>query len=54
MSLIDELKRRLFRWQSDGSAPLRLTQRRIFVLPTRTGLLFVAALLAMLLSLIHI
>ena len=48
MSLIDELKRRLFRWQSDGSAPLRLTQRRIFVLPTRTGLLFVAALLAML------
>jgi uncharacterized protein (DUF58 family) len=48
VGLIAELKRRLFRWQSDGSAPLRLTQRRIFVLPTRSGLLFCAALLAML------
>ena len=48
MRLIDKLKRRLFRWQSDGSAPLRLTQRRIFILPTRAGLLFAAALLAML------
>ena len=48
MGLIAEFKRRLFRWQSDGNAPLRLTQRRIFVLPTRSGLLFVAALLAML------
>ena len=48
MRLIAELKRRLFRWQSDGSAPLRLTQRRIFILPTRAGLLFAAALLAML------
>ena len=33
MRLIDNLKQRLFRWQSDGNAPLRLTQRRIFVLP---------------------
>ena len=48
MGLITELKRRLFRWQSDGSVPLRLTQRRIFVLPTRAGLLFSVALLAML------
>ena len=48
MRLIDKLKRRLFRWQSDGSSPLRLTQRRIFILPTRAGLLFAAALLAML------
>ena len=48
MGLIAELKRRLFRWQSDGSAPLRLTQRRIFVLPTRAGLLFFVALVAML------
>ena len=46
MRLIAELKRRLFRWQSDGSVPLRLTQRRIFILPTRAGLLFAAALLA--------
>lgn len=48
MALIGELKRRLFRWQSDGTAPLRLAQRRIFILPTRAGLLFAAALLAML------
>ena len=48
MRVIDNLKQRLFRWQSDGTAPLRLTQRRIFILPTRAGLLFAAALLAML------
>lgn len=48
MRLIAEFKRRLFRWQSDGTAPLRLGQRRIFILPTRAGLLFAAALLAML------
>jgi uncharacterized protein (DUF58 family) len=46
--LIAELQRRLFRWRSDGTAPLRLSQRRIFILPTRAGLLFAAALLAML------
>ncbi|MGV0951097.1 MAG: DUF58 domain-containing protein [Azonexus sp.] len=48
MGFITDLKRRLFRWQSDGTAPLRLSQRRIFILPTRAGLLFAAALLAML------
>lgn len=48
MGVIAELKHRLFRWQSDGTAPLRLAQRRIFILPTRAGLLFAAALLAML------
>ena len=48
MRLIAELQRRLFRWRSDGTAPLRLSQRRIFILPTRAGLLFAAALLAML------
>lgn len=48
MPLLANLKRRLFRWQSDGTAPLRLGQRRIFILPTRAGLLFAAALLAML------
>ena len=46
--LIAELGRRLFRWQSDGSAPFRLSQRRVFILPTRAGLLYAAALLAML------
>jgi len=48
VSLIAELQRQLFRWRSDGTAPLRLSQRRIFILPTRAGLLFAAALLAML------
>lgn len=48
MPLFAELKRRLFRWQSDGTAPLRLGQRRIFILPTRAGLIFATALLAML------
>ena len=48
MAIVADLKRRLFRWQSDGTAPLRLAQRRIFILPTRAGLLFAAALLAML------
>jgi uncharacterized protein (DUF58 family) len=48
VGFITDLKRRMFRWQSDGTAPLRLSQRRIFILPTRAGLLFAAALLAML------
>ena len=48
MRLLKELQRRLFRWRSDGSGPVRLSQRRIFILPTRAGLLYVAALLAML------
>lgn len=48
MRLITELGRRLFRWQSDGSTPFRLSQRRVFILPTRAGLLYAAALLAML------
>jgi uncharacterized protein (DUF58 family) len=43
-----DLKQWLFRWQSDGTGTIRLAQRRIFILPTRAGLLFVAALLAML------
>jgi uncharacterized protein (DUF58 family) len=48
VGVVADLKRRLFRWRSDGTAPLRLSQRRIFILPTRAGLLFAAALLAML------
>lgn len=48
MRLIRELQRRLFRLRSDGNGPVRLTQRRIFILPTRAGLLYVVALLAML------
>ncbi len=53
MSLIADLQQRLFRWRSDGSAPLRLGQRRIFILPSRAGLLYAAALVAMLLGAIN-
>ena len=48
MSLLATLRQRLFRWQSDGTAPLRLGQRRIFILPSCGGLLYALALLAML------
>ena len=45
---------RLFRWRvSDGTAPVILTQRRIFIVPTRLGFLFAAALVVMLLGAIN-
>lgn len=47
MSLLASLKQRLFRWQSDGSIAFRLSQRRIFIVPTRPGMLFAITLLAM-------
>ncbi len=53
MSLAATLKQQLFRWKSDGTAPLRLGRRRIFILPTRSGLLFAAVLLVMLVSAIN-
>lgn len=53
MTLYAALKQKLFRWQSDGHAPLRLGQRRIFIIPTRGGLLFVAALIVMLIGAIN-
>lgn len=53
MGLAAALKQKLFRWQSDGTVPLRLGQRRIFILPTRGGLLFAGALLVMLLGAIN-
>ncbi len=44
----------LFRWgRSDGSSPLVLGQRRIFILPTRAGLLYAVALAVMLLGAIN-
>lgn len=44
----------LFRWQvSDGNGPLVLTQRRIFIIPTRLGLLYGLALVVMLLGAIN-
>ena len=53
MALLATLKQKLFRWESDGLAPVRLSQRRIFILPTRSGLVFAIALIAMLLSAIN-
>jgi len=45
---------RLFRWrQSDGTGTVVLGQRRIFILPSRAGLLFAAALAVMLLGAIN-
>ncbi len=53
MSLVSSLKQRLFRWQSDGTTRFRLGQRRIFIVPTRAGLLFATALLVMLIGAIN-
>lgn len=53
MKLLAQLKQALFRWQSDGTAPLRLGQRRIFIIPSRGGLLFVSALVVMLIGAIN-
>lgn len=53
MSIATTLKQKLFRWQIDGLGPLRLSQRRIFILPTRGGLLFALALVVMLLGAIN-
>lgn len=53
MGLVASLKQKLFRWQSDGTAPLRLGQRRVFILPTRAGLLYALALVVMLLGAIN-
>lgn len=47
------LKQLLFRWKSDGTGPLRLGQRRIFIVPSRGGLLFALALVVMLLGAIN-
>lgn len=51
--MLARLKQQLFRWRSDGTAPFRLGQRRVFILPTRAGLLFALALLVMLLGAIN-
>jgi uncharacterized protein (DUF58 family) len=53
MAVLATLKQKLFRWESDGVAPLRLGQRRVFILPTRGGLVFAIALIAMLLGAIN-
>lgn len=53
MGIVATLKQQLFRWKSDGTAPLRLGQRRIFIIPTRGGLLFAVALIVMLIGAIN-
>jgi uncharacterized protein (DUF58 family) len=51
--LLAFLKQKLFRWQSDGMAPLRLGQRRIFIVPSRGGLLYAMTLIVMLIGAIN-
>lgn len=53
MPLAASLKNWLFRWRSDGMEPIVLTQRRIFILPTKAGLLFAGVLVVMLLGAIN-
>ena len=53
MGIVTTLKQQLFRWRSDGTAPLRLGQRRIFIIPSRGGLLFALALVVMLIGAIN-
>lgn len=53
MGLIARFQQALFRWRSDGNAPLRLGQRRIFIVPSRPGLFFALALIVMLIGAIN-
>lgn len=53
MGVVATLKQRLFRWHSDGTAPIRLGQRRIFIVPSRAGLLYAAVLIVMLVGAIN-
>ena len=53
MPLITPLKQWLFRFGRDEHLPIVLTQRRIFIIPTRSGLLFAIVLVVMLLGAIN-
>ncbi|MBK7646079.1 MAG: DUF58 domain-containing protein [Betaproteobacteria bacterium] len=53
MGIVATIKQQLFRWRSDGTAPLRLGQRRIFIIPSRGGLLYALALVVMLIGAIN-
>lgn len=48
MPIVPKLRQWLFRFGPDEHLPIVLTQRRIFIVPTRTGLLFGAVLCLML------
>lgn len=53
MSLVQQLRQRLFRWGRDEQVPIILTQRRIFIMPTRSGLLYGVVLCVMLIGAIN-
>lgn len=53
MKWFDDLPARLFGWRPDGTAPIQLDRRRIFILPSRAGLLFACTLVVMLLAAIN-
>ena len=53
MPIGDRLKRRLFRRGVDHQQPIVLTLRRIFIMPTASGLLFAVVLFVMLLGAIN-
>ena len=53
MSIVQALRQWLFRFGRDEQLPIVLTQRRIFIVPTRVGLLFVVVLIVMLLGAIN-
>lgn len=52
-NLMATLKQALFRWGNDGTTAFRLGQRRIFILPTRSGVLYALTLVVMLLTAIN-
>ena len=53
MPIFTRLRQWLFRFGHDEQLPIILTQRRIFIVPTRTGLLFCAVLCVMLIGAIN-
>ena len=53
MASVASLRQWLFRFGRDEQSPIVLTQRRIFILPTPTGLLFAILLCVMLLGAIN-
>lgn len=57
MDVADSLRKRFYRWALRGRAPepvpITLTQRRVYVLPTRAGLAYLATLAVMLIGAIN-
>ena len=53
MAVAAKLRQWLFRFGRDEQLPVVLSQRRIFILPTKTGLLFAIVLVLMLIGAIN-